>query len=552
MRTRRPGRPLAALSAAALAAPLALAATTASADDTSTAEPGDLTVVFEESARWNTGYSGRVTVTNTSDAPVSDWTIRFDLPDGSSVHQMWNADLTESEGWYTVTPPRWGATIPAGGSYGFGFNGLHEDGATAPTLCLVNGAPCDGDTGPDHDRLSVAYLPQWGAEDNGYRVRDLVTSGTAARLTHINYAFGNVGADGECFMSDEEGLGEARADYETPTSAANSVDGVADDPDQALRGNFEQLRKLKEMYPDLKVNISLGGWTWSEHFSDAALTPESRERMVSSCIDLYLRGDLPELDGAGGPGAAYGVFNGIDLDWEWPGSGGHPHNTVRPEDRENFTALVQEFRDQLDALEAETDREYELTAFLPAGTWRIDLGYELDELMTDLDFVTVQGYDYHGTWESTTNHQSNLVADPLDEGPVISTRNTVRAYVDRGVDPADIVLGVPFYGQGWTGVEPGPNGDGLLQNATGPAGGDPRWSALKELEGFDLYRNDELGTAWLYDGNTFWTYDDETAMAQKTEWAVDNGLGGVMVWSIDGDDADGSLMAAIDTALVDG
>lgn len=416
-----------------------------------------------------------------------------------------------------------------------------------------------GGRGPSHEGRSVAYYTQWSAAERDYHVRDIVDSGSADRLTHLQYAFGNVSAEGECFMSDEPGQGDALADYGRTVPARESVDGVADEPDQALRGNFNQLRELKEAYPHLTVNVSLGGWEWSRHLSDAALTEESRERLVSSCVDLYLRGDLPEMNGAGGRGAAHGVFDGIDLDWEWPGSEGNPHNVVRPEDRENYTALVEEFREQMDALGEETGRDYELTAFMPAGGWRLDAGYELDELMPHFDFITVQGYDYHGSWETTTNHQSNLVTDARDPGPGISTELVVQAYLDRGVEPARIVMGVPFYGQGWTGVEAGPDGDGLFQPAAGPAqgthgAGTEDWRVLKEeaaSAGFEVLRDDAAGTAWLYDGSTLWTYDDPTAMTQKTRWARDSGLGGVMAWSIDGDDAEGSLMAAIDAALSD-
>ncbi|NYH53798.1 chitinase [Nocardiopsis arvandica] len=438
------------------------------------------------------------------------------------------------------------------------YDTSNNRGPESAPVTATTGAENGGEepTDPPAERR-VAYFTQWGIYDRGYLVNDLVTSGTAEKLTHINYAFGNINANGECFMANQLGQGDAWADYGRSFGAADSVDGVADTWNQDLRGNFNQLRELKEMYPHLKVNISLGGWTWSEHFSDAALTAESRERMVSSCVDQFLRGNLPLFDGAGGAGSAYGVFDGIDLDWEWPGSAGHEHNTVRPEDKENFTALVSEFRDQLDALEGETSREYELTAFLPADPEKIELGFEMPSLMSDFDFITVQGYDYHGGWESVANHQSNLVEHPADPGPdVYSTETTVQAYLDRGVDPADMVLGVPFYGRGWTGVEPGPNGDGLFQSATGPAPGSYEagiddWKVLKELQGYELHRDDELGTAWLYDGSTFWTYDDEISMAQKTDWAQSQNLGGVMIWSVDGDDADGSLMTAIDTALDD-
>ncbi|WP_026122519.1 glycoside hydrolase family 18 chitinase [Nocardiopsis halotolerans] len=652
MRARLRNR-IAVLAAAVIALPLALSPVPASA------APAGVTVTYVETSRWSTGYGGQLTIDNGSDAPLTDWSIGLQLPSGAAITSLWNATLNQSGDTYTITPPSWGADVPAGGSYSIGFNGTHGGGDTAPVNCTLNGGSCSGEPGQDdteaptapggltvagttsttvdltwtaasdnvevagYEVLSggevvravsgtsatitglaaetehtftvraydtsnnrgpesapvtattdaegdggdptdppqerrVAYFTQWGIYSRGYLVNDLVTSGTAEKLTHINYSFGNINANGECFMANQLGEGDAWADYGRSFTAAESVDGVGDTWDQDLRGNFNQLLELKEMYPHLKVNISLGGWTWSEHFSDAALTAESRERMVSSCIDQFLRGNLPVFDGAGGPGSAYGVFDGIDIDWEWPGSAGHEHNTVRPEDKENFTALVQEFRDQLDALETETDRQYELTAFLPADPEKIELGFEMPQLMTDFDFITVQGYDYHGGWEDVANHQSNLRVHPDDPGPdVYSTETTIQAYLDRGVDPADMVLGVPFYGRGWTGVDPGPNGDGLFQNATGPAPGTYEdgiedWKVLKDLVGtgsYQLYRDDELGTAWLYDGNTFWSYDDETSMTQKTDWAQAQGLSGVMIWSVDGDDADGSLMTAIDTAL---
>ncbi|MFY7067584.1 glycosyl hydrolase family 18 protein [Nocardiopsis changdeensis] len=440
-------------------------------------------------------------------------------------------------------------------AYDFTVRAYDTSNNRGPESAAVTATTDEEGTVPAPQNRRVAYFTQWGIYDRGYLVRNLDTSGTAEKLTHINYSFGNINANGECFMANQLGQGDAWADYGRSFTADQSVDGVGDVWSQDLRGNFNQLLELKAKYPHLKVNISLGGWTWSEHFSDAALTPESRERMVSSCIDQYLRGNLPLFDGAGGVGSAYGVFDGIDLDWEWPASEGHEHNTIRPEDRENFTALVQEFRDQLDALETETGRQFELSAFLPADPDKIDLGFEMNALMPNFDYITVQGYDYHGAWENSTNHQSNLLVTPGDPGPrIFAGEVAIDRYLELGVAPGDMVLGVPFYSRGWTGVSPGPNGDGLFQAATGPAPGTYEqgiddWKVIKNLTGYDLYRDDASGTAWLYNGSTFWTYDDEIAIAQKTQWAVDRGLGGVMIWSIDGDDANASLMNAVDATL---
>ncbi|MFD8637690.1 glycoside hydrolase family 18 protein, partial [Streptomyces sp. NPDC059656] len=152
-------------------------------------------------------------------------------------------------------------------------------------------APAAGAAQADggHDRAykKVGYFTQWGVYGRDFQVQDLEANGSAGKLTHVNYAFGNVSPEGKCFTGNVPGEADAWADYVRPLDAANSVDGVADTWDQPLAGNFNQLRELKAKHPGLKVLISLGGWSWSTHFSDAALTAASRRAFVESCIDLY-------------------------------------------------------------------------------------------------------------------------------------------------------------------------------------------------------------------------------------------------------------------------
>src|SRR5215218_2444410 len=200
----------------------------------------------------------------------------------------------------------------------------------------------------------VGYYTNWSGYDRNFLVSDLVKNGTAGSLTQINYAFGFLDESGNCYSSDP----------------------WADDPGQALNGNINQLKELKKKFPNLRISISLGGWTGSKYFSDAALTPASRAAHVKSCLDLWLKGNIPGLPA----GAAKGVFDGIDLDWEWPANEGNPGNVIRPEDKQNLAALVHEYRTQLDKLSWPVKGRYNLTAFLPAAPSVIDSGFDVPKL----------------------------------------------------------------------------------------------------------------------------------------------------------------------------
>ncbi len=416
-------------------------------------------------------------------------------------------------------------------------------GAAAPAF----GSSSTGSGGRQALR-QVGYFTQWGIYGHQFYVKNLDTSGAAAKLTHVNYAFANVNEQGRCFEANEAGAGDAWADYQWPVPAELSVDGVGDTWGEPLNGNFGQLLKLKQKYPHLKVLLSIGGWTWSTYFSNAA-TPENRAAFVASCLDLFIKGNLPVLDGgSGGPGSALGVFDGIDLDWEWPNWPGEEGNVVRPEDRQNFTALVSEFRRQLDAFGRTNGKKYELSAFVAANRATIDAGYEVRKLMRDFDFVTLQGYDFHGTWESVTNQQSAL------NSPDDSLVQVIGDWMSRGAPARKLVVGIPYYGRGWTGVTGG--GNGYQKPAAGPApatfeAGYEDFRVLRTLpdNGYTVHRDWRNGHAWLFDGTTFWTYDDPLVVFQKSIYIRVRGLGGAMVWSLDGDSDDAVLTKTIARGL---
>ncbi|MDT5037367.1 MAG: chitinase [Micromonosporaceae bacterium] len=417
---------------------------------------------------------------------------------------------------------------------------------TAGVLVPANVASATESVAGAHQHASryakVGYFTQWGIYARGFHVKDLATSGSAGRMTTLNYAFGNVNAAGLCASADPW------ADWQVPFTADQTVDGTADVAGQPLSGNFNQLRELKRKFPNLKIQISLGGWTLSKYFSDAVLTDASRQQLAASCIDMFIKGNLP----GAAPGAAAGVFDGIDFDWEWPGSEGNVGNVIRPEDKQNFTLMLREFRRQLDAYGRTTRTHYSTTAFLSASPAKIGSAYEVRKVFAALDFATVQGYDMHGSWETVTNHQSAL-RPPAGEpqSPDFTVSRAVNTLISQGAPRGKIVVGVPFYSYGWTSLASTAN-HGLFQTSAAPAPG----SAVPGLEdyrnlkalpstGFIVYRDRRAGFSWLFNGTTFWTFDDPTVMSWKTDYVRDQHLGGAMAWSLDADDAQGSLMAAL-------
>ncbi|TCO61023.1 glycoside hydrolase family 18 protein [Actinocrispum wychmicini] len=423
---------------------------------------------------------------------------------------------------------RWGASVLLAGA-----------------LSLVAGAVAPPAQAHQFDRArTVGYYTQWSIYARNVPLRNLVVSGAAAKLTTLNYAFGFLDAQGNCVSADPW------ADFQRPFPAADSVNGQADQPGQPLAGNLNQLRLLKQKFPKLRINISIGGWTGSKYFSDAALTPQSRAASVKSCLDQWLKGDIA------GPGVAAGIFDGIDIDWEWPGSEGNTGNVIRPQDKQNFTKLLLEYRIQLFRLGLRTHRSYDLTAFLPANPVKLDAGFETAKVFSLLTFGTIQGYDFHGTWEPTTNQQSALRSPAADPTKLnFSDQTAIDAVLSRGAPRDKVVMGVPFYSHGWTGVTN--KNAGLFQPSTGPApatfeAGTEDYKALKDLVTagkFKVYRDERSGHAWIFDGSTFWTYDDPVEMKRKARFITDRRLGGAMIWSLDGDTANGELISALHNGL---
>ena len=248
-----------------------------------------------------------------------------------------------------------------------------------------SGSGAGGTMAGPSDKRIIGYFPAWGIYEREFNVADI----DADKVTHINYAFANV-VGGECALGDPWG------DVEKPMG-----DDTLETP---LRGNFHQLQILKENHPGLKTLISVGGWTWSSGFSALAMTAASRAKFATSCVKFMKE---------------YG-FDGIDIDWEYPVGGGL--DSGAPEDRQNFTLLLEELRATLDAQgAADGDAHYLLSIAAPAGP-AIIANLEVDKIHPALDYINVTTYDFHGTWETSTNFNAPLYAASDDPSPAVRSK----------------------------------------------------------------------------------------------------------------------------------
>ena len=396
----------------------------------------------------------------------------------------------------------------------------------------------------------VAYYPEWGAAHKTYFVKNIVTSGSVNKITVLIYAFVEPGPDSSGNIVPK--FMNSYIDYRQPYSPEMSVDGVADDSAQPLKGQFNQLKKLKRINPKLKILLSIGGWSGSTYYSDAALTTASREKFVDDCIDKFIRGNLPVDSASGGKGVAAGIFDGFDIDWEFPLKGGAEGIHNNPNDKKNLTKLFALFRKKMD----EINPGLILTAAVAAGKPNVD-NYDIVKDQKYLDWFNLMTYDFHGSWDNVAAHHTNLLASPEDttgNGIKLSFDNSIKYFLDSlGVSGRKIVPGAAFYGKLWCNVDS--INHGLYQAGIG-AGEDSVFSSgnysnisTLESKGYKYYWDTLAMAPWLYNASEkkFCSFDDPKSISLKAHYVDAYNLRGLMFWEISQDDSSGTLVNTIYT-----
>jgi chitinase len=364
---------------------------------------------------------------------------------------------------------------------------------------------------------------------NGYPV----TSVPVDLITHLNYTYITISDNGQCESTDT--WADTRIPYE------------GDGRNERLRGNFKQLQLLKQANPELRVIMTVGGWEHSARFSDVAADRDTRIRFTNSCI-AFMR--------------EYG-FDGIEIDWRYPVSGGRSGNSNLPEDRANLTLLLAEFRGQIEYWNERDDERYELSVVMPAVE-ELLVNYELDLMPPYVDWLSVTSYGFQGGWSEIASHAAPLHPNTRDpRGDVMqqefNVEAAINAYLDAGVPAEKLVLGIPLYAQAWRGVRPNdyfglyeavapgaPNGtrDGgiLYYRDLIPLFSDPQ---------FVRFFDPETSAAWLYneDERIGISYDNPESVQAKALFVRQRRMGGVMLWELAFDDDAHTILSTVHETL---
>jgi chitinase len=314
----------------------------------------------------------------------------------------------------------------------------------------------------------------------------------------------------------------------SPSNEILVLDPYNDEEENWGKGAMKRFVNLKSQNAGLKTLVAIGGWNeGSEKYSKMAMDPAKRRTFINSVI--------PFLQKHG--------FDGLDLDWEYPANREGSH----PDDKKNFVLLVQELRQEFDKY------GYLLTAAVSAGEFTIRTAYDIPALARDFDFINIMAYDMHGAWETFTGHHAPLKANPnidFEDNLLLNLRHAVNFWIEQGAPANKLVLGMGTYGRGFTLDNAGVNS--LYAPASNPITAGPytreagTWGFNEICERFvaepgqwtvvqDLYYE----APYAYKDRNWIGYDNVDSIKRKAEFALELGLAGGMVWSLETDDFTG-------------
>lgn len=311
---------------------------------------------------------------------------------------------------------------------------------------------------------------------------------------------------------------------------ARLVDGeVILPPADAM--HLHQLVALKAAHPQLKVVVSVGGWS-IDGFSDAASTAANRQRFADSAAQLLTANDA----------------DGLDVDWEYPGHA-EAHIKASAQDRGNFTLLLKDLRKTLDragSARGRRDADHYTLSIAAADSVFVS-GIDIAAVEPSLDWFNLMTYDFVNSLTPTTGHHTGLRTSTYAPSDARSTDKAVQQFLAAGAPSQKLLIGVAFYSLEFADVPPAH--DGLYQ-AYGHFQSRYPWPQLKadfiNRSGYIRYWDEVAQAPYLWNETThrFISYDDPQSIAAKATYVKSHHLGGIMYWD-QSEDPQGELLDAI-------
>ena len=345
-------------------------------------------------------------------------------------------------------------------------------------------------------------------------------------ITHLNFAFMDADANGDLITTD------TWADYQNPNV------GYSVGSDNKYAGVLGAMVLLRQKYPNMKIGISVGGWTRSGDFPKLAASDKTRKNFANNVAKFV---------------HCYG-YDFVDIDWEYPTADRDPDpegNGVAIDkgckgsvaDTKNFTLLLQEIRNSLDSYGKTDGKHYELSVAMSASPTMMS-AIEYDKVLNIVDFANMMTYDLNGAWAGFTAHQTALYTNPAYDGgdAALSVDSCIKYLENKygdGIDYSKIVVGVAPYTRGWKEVKKDtgrdPKNPGLYADATGENGVTYAYGDIDSLiNQYQLkkYWDDVAKANYFYSESTgmFFTCDTEESVAEKGKYVREKHLGGLISW----------------------
>ncbi len=404
------------------------------------------------------------------------------------------------------------------------------------------------------NKMVGAYFVEWGIYGRNYHAYDI----PAKNLTHIFYGFIPVcGPNASLQRDNPQGYSalvsqcNGKPDYTVVVhdKFAALEKGYANDKwDQPIRGLFAEMYRLKKTNPHIKILPSVGGWTLSDPLYAIGTNPTHRATFVASMVNFI---------------KTYDFFDGIDIDWEFPGGGGANEALGSAQDGAGFVLLMRDLRLALNALSQQTGRSYQLTAAMSGGVPKLSQ-VDWESAHQYMDYINLMTYDYYGAWNGTLGHMAGLHPNANSPLPGFSAEEAVEHLLNRQVPAGKITLGAAMYGRGWKNVN-NVSGNNPF-TGTGGEGISGSWEKgiedYKKIEssmmggvngtganGFIVGYDEQAQAAYVWNptSKTLVSFDTQRSVRAKGQYVLQHNLGGIFAWELDGDN--GQILNAMHEGL---